>query len=69
MPWSAKAQGLLKEQYAAVGTASRHGFAEAIKNLERANQRGVEINSLLTSYQERAELAAMFIPISATAGQ
>ena len=61
MPWSAKAQGLLKEQYAAVGTASRHGFAEAIKNLEQANQRGVEINSLLTSYQERAELADRYV--------
>ncbi|PSB07034.1 polynucleotide kinase-phosphatase, partial [filamentous cyanobacterium Phorm 46] len=61
MPWSAKAQGLLQEQYAAVGTASRHGFADAIKNLEQAKQRGVEVDSLLASYRERAELADRYI--------
>ncbi len=61
MPWSAKAQGLLQEQYAAVGTASRHGFAEAIKNLEQAKQRGVEVDSLLASYRERAELADRYV--------
>ncbi len=61
MPWSAKAQGLLQEQYAAVGTASRHGFAEAIKNLEQAKQRGVEVDSLLASYRERADLADRYV--------
>ena len=61
MPWSAKAQGLLQEQYAAVGTASRHGFAEVIKNLEQAKQRGVEVDSLLASYRERADLADRYI--------
>jgi len=61
MPWSAKAQGLLQEQYAAVGTASRHGFAEVIKNLEQAKQRGVEVDSLLASYRERADLADRYV--------
>ncbi|WP_228056567.1 polynucleotide kinase-phosphatase [Microcoleus sp. LEGE 07076] len=61
MPWSAKAQGLLQEQYAAVGTASRHGFAEAIQNLEQAKQRGVEVDSVLASYRERADLADRYV--------
>ncbi|WP_293151118.1 MULTISPECIES: polynucleotide kinase-phosphatase [unclassified Microcoleus] len=61
MPWSAKAQGLLQEQYAAVGTASRHGFAEAIQQLEQAKQRGVEVDSLLASYRERADLADRYV--------
>ncbi|MGB3266549.1 MAG: polynucleotide kinase-phosphatase [Microcoleus sp.] len=61
MPWSAKAQGLLQEQYAPAGTASRHGFAAAIKNLEQASQRGVEVNALLASYRERAELADRYV--------
>ena len=61
MPWSAKAQGLLQEQYAAVGTASRHGFAEAIQQLEQAKQRGVEVDSVLASYRERADLADRYV--------
>ncbi|HEU5211163.1 MAG TPA: polynucleotide kinase-phosphatase [Gaiellaceae bacterium] len=36
MPWSAKAQGLLSEQYAAVGAAGRAGLGEAVRALEQA---------------------------------
>jgi len=36
MPWSAKAQGLLSEQYAAVGAAGRAGLGEAVHALEQA---------------------------------
>jgi protein phosphatase len=61
MPWSAKAQGLLQEQYAAVGTAARHGFVEAIQQLEQAKQRGVEVDSVLASYRERADLADRYV--------
>ena len=61
MPWSAKAQELLQKQYAAVGTASNSAFAEAIKNLEQASQRGVEVNDLLSRYQERSQLAHQYV--------
>jgi protein phosphatase len=61
MPWSAKAQGLLRQQYAAVGTASRHGFADAITSLQQANQRGVEVSDLLHRYQERSQLAHQYV--------
>jgi len=36
MPWSAKAQQLLREQYAAVGAAGRAGLWEAVRALEQA---------------------------------
>lgn len=36
MPWSAKAQDLLKSQYAAVGSASRAAVPESLATLERA---------------------------------
>jgi protein phosphatase len=36
MPWSAKAQQLLSEQYAAVGAAGRVGLAAAVDTLEQA---------------------------------
>ncbi len=39
MPWSAKAQDLLKTQYAAVGSASRPAVAASIAALEQAAER------------------------------
>ncbi|MBE9121324.1 polynucleotide kinase-phosphatase [Tychonema sp. LEGE 07199] len=61
MPWSAKAQELLQQQYATVGTASNTAFADAIKNLEQASQRGVEVSDLLSRYQERSQLAHQYV--------
>ncbi len=45
MPWSAKAQDLLKNQYAAVGSASRAAVAEAVGVLARAADRYAGIGS------------------------
>jgi len=39
MPWSAKAQELLRTQYAAVGSASRAAVAEAVAVIEQATNR------------------------------
>jgi protein phosphatase len=39
MPWSAKAQQLLREQYAAVGAAGRAALAEAVNALDQAAAR------------------------------
>src|SRR6202022_736677 len=41
MPWSAKAQDLLRHQYAATGAASRAGLAETVAALEQAAARGI----------------------------
>src|SRR5207249_170521 len=40
LPWSVKAQDLLKNQCAAVGTAGRAALAEAVAALGQANARG-----------------------------
>jgi protein phosphatase len=54
MPWSAKAQDLLKNQYAAVGSASRAALAEAIPVIDAANRRyGAEGISSLAPLLER----------------
>jgi protein phosphatase len=39
MPWSAKAQALIREQYAATGCAGRHALAAAVRELEIAAAR------------------------------
>jgi protein phosphatase len=48
MPWSAKAQDLLKNQYAAVGSASRASLMEVVPVLRKANERyaGMGTNTL-----------------------
>lgn len=58
MPWSAKAQGLLREQYAPVGAAADLALGETTQLLEMVTARGVDVAALLNSTRERAELAA-----------
>ncbi len=60
MPWSAKAQGLITQQYAPVGAAATHGLSAAVDCLKQASEVSEvsnEITALLTRYQQRAELA------------
>jgi protein phosphatase len=61
MPWSAKVQELLKEQYAAVGAAATAAVPAAIGALERAEQRGVSSDGLLDRFRAREERAAAFV--------
>jgi len=56
MPWSAKAQELLKQQYAAVGAAAAASTAEALQVLEQARSRGAEIDDLLVQQEERRKM-------------
>lgn len=60
MPWSLKASGLLRSQYAAVGAASGAVFPGATAALEAAVARGVEVGGLLAKQRERAADAAAF---------
>jgi len=39
MPWSAKAQDLLKQQYAAVGSSARAALVNVVSALEQARDR------------------------------
>ncbi|WP_406199610.1 polynucleotide kinase-phosphatase [Streptomyces europaeiscabiei] len=60
MPWSLKASGLLRTQYAAVGAASGAVFPGALAALEGAVARGVDVSELLAKQRERAADAAAF---------
>ncbi|MFE9769307.1 polynucleotide kinase-phosphatase [Streptomyces sp. NPDC005808] len=60
MPWSLKASGLLRTQYAAVGAASGAVFPGALAALEGAAARGVDVRELLDKQRERAADAAAF---------
>jgi len=57
MPWSAKAQSLLKDQYAAVGSAGRHALAGAVAQLEAAIPRlGDAIAPHVESHRARLDM-------------
>ncbi|MGW5540649.1 polynucleotide kinase-phosphatase [Streptomyces sp. NPDC003998] len=60
MPWSLKASGLLRSQYAAVGAASGAVFPGALAALEAASARGVDLTGLLDRQRDRAADAAAF---------
>ncbi|MFG2348243.1 polynucleotide kinase-phosphatase [Streptomyces phaeochromogenes] len=60
LPWSLKASGLLRSQYAAVGAAAGAVFPGAVAALEGAAARGVDVQDLLAKQRERAVDAAAF---------
>lgn len=60
MPWSLKASGLLRTQYAAVGAAARGVFPAALDALAAARARGAEVGDLLARQRERDTDAAAF---------
>jgi protein phosphatase len=61
MPWSAKAQELLRSQYASVGAAATAAFATTGAALDRASQRGADVEPLRVWYGERATMAEQYI--------
>jgi protein phosphatase len=61
MPWSAKAQGLIREQYAAVGAAGQKSFADALTLLDQAHQRGIDVSHLQPRYQQRSDLVHRYV--------
>ncbi|MFL5250425.1 MAG: polynucleotide kinase-phosphatase [Myxococcales bacterium] len=56
MPWSVKAQDLIRDQYAAVGAASRSALADVLPALDAASARGVDLGNLLPATRERRKL-------------
>ena len=61
MPWSAKAQGLIREQYARVGAAARVGLAAAEAAVDAAHARGVEIADLQQRMTARRSMATAYV--------
>lgn len=60
MPWSAKAQDLIKEQYASVGAAGREGISLALDLLNKKTDFCSELSHLQKDYVEKAEMIAKY---------
>ncbi|HEY4572461.1 MAG TPA: polynucleotide kinase-phosphatase, partial [Thermoanaerobaculia bacterium] len=60
MPWSVKAQELIRDQYASVGAAARIALPKAVARLAEAGARELDVAGLLARYRERFELASRF---------
>lgn len=56
MPWSAKAQSLIREQYASVGAAGKSALVDEVAVLERAAAGGLDVAELLVRTQARQSM-------------
>ncbi len=63
LPWSLKAEPLLREQYAAVGAAARASLPVAVSALEAARSRGLDVGDLLSRTKERVANAEAFTAV------
>jgi protein phosphatase len=61
MPWSAKAQELLRGQYAAVGAAARAAIPDVMEALAATAARGVDAGDLAERYREKGNNASRFV--------
>ncbi len=62
MPWSAKAQSLLKDQYASVGTSASTAISAALSTLKLAEQRKLEgVGALQEKYTEKNKMVNDYI--------
>jgi protein phosphatase len=64
LPWSAKAEDLLRRQYASVGAAATATLAAEVAVLSAASRRGgavAAVGDLLARSQDRAAMAAGFV--------
>ena len=60
MPWSAKAQQLIRQQYAPVSAAASAALPEAIAALSTAITRGGAPPELLSEFEQRSTLASQY---------
>jgi protein phosphatase len=61
LPWSLKADELLRSQYAAVGAAARAGIGAAIDVLDSASARGVPVGPITARQHDRLAMAEAFV--------
>lgn len=62
MPWSAKAQALLKGQYAAVGSAAKNALPVVTQALQSAKNRGIEnLDKILQKFQYKEKANTAFV--------
>ena len=60
MPWSAKAQGMIREQYAAVGAAARTALPTAVAALQTAQARGQDVAELRRRFDAQQGMIEAF---------
>jgi hypothetical protein len=60
LPWSAKAMGLVRDQYAAVGAASRAALGAAVGLLDQASRRGLDLGDAHAAQAKRLADAERF---------
>ena len=61
MPWSAKAQDLLRTQYAPTGAAALAALPQAIRALEEASVQNPEATTILAETRERLDAAQRYV--------
>ncbi len=61
MPWSSKAQDLLRQQYAPTGAAARAGLAASIAALRTTSKHVPETSELVGRYEERRVMAEQYV--------
>jgi protein phosphatase len=60
MPWSVKAEDLLRTQYAPTGAASRAAVAALGELLQKTADRGVDVAEMQDAYQQRSKLVGRY---------
>lgn len=63
LPWSLKAEGLLRNHYASVGAAARSSLPAAVAGLTRAAARGIDVVELLDRTTARTRNAEAFTAV------
>lgn len=61
MPWSAKAQDLLRQQYAPAGAAAAASLPQAVAALEGAARRNPQMSALVEEYKSRLEMTTRYV--------
>jgi protein phosphatase len=61
LPWSLKAGGMIRNQYAAVGAAATAALPAAVAALQRAATAGVDVQHLMTRTEARARNATAYV--------
>jgi len=61
MPWSARAQQLLRDQYAATGAAADIALGETVAILEATVERGGDAGGLLDGFRQRRQMVGQYV--------
>lgn len=60
MPWSAKAQQLIKEQYAAVAASATQALLASVDALRQCQQTGAPVDALLQRFETKRDLISRY---------